>query len=109
MKKAKNSLDEPVVREFPNRSPRCGMLPQVPQCQTTALTRSPLEQLLATGEAHAIDRFSPSRGRPAAGGDRRRCTCLVTILPAGRVRVVAQSRGHQLAPGSKDSPRRRLD
>ena len=48
MKKAKNPFEDPGVREFLRRVRRGYALRQVPQRRMTALTRSPLERLLAT-------------------------------------------------------------
>lgn len=48
LKKAKNPLEDPGVREFLRRVRRGYALRHVSQRQMTALTRSPLERLLAT-------------------------------------------------------------
>ena len=73
LKKAKNPLEDPAVREFLRRVRRGYALRQVPQRRMTALTRSPLERLLATckGDLRGVRDRALLTFAWASGGRRR--------------------------------------
>ena len=112
LKKAKNPLEDPGVREFLRRVRRGYALRQVPQRQMTALTLTPLEKLLATCK----DDLRGVRDRAlltfawASGGRRRsevanaRMEHLERVGEAGYVYRLAHSKTDQSGRGAASEP-----
>ena len=112
MKKAKNPLEDPGVREFLRRVRRGYALRQVPQRRMTALTRSPLERLLATCKAdlrgvrdRALLTFAwASGGRRRSEVANARLEHLERVGEAGYIYRLAHSKTDQSGRGATSEP-----
>ena len=112
MKKAKNPFEDSGVREFLRRVRRGYALRQVPQRRMAALTRSPLERLLATCKEdlrgmrdRAILTFAwASGGRRRSEVANARMEHLERVGEAGYVYRLAHSKTDQSGRGAVSEP-----